>query len=185
MGWNWFQLPKDAESLSLWECLHDGELCSTSSDLRAQTLTLKFQVEHLVKEVEFIFEMAGVATVLATKHPVPFEFEEPADATPEVRAGLIREYQKKWRTESVDWQEFESVLQTDPLQITGADFLRNKECVTLIVGGFLDGERYDDLYCSIAITARDVQVSRNDGEACDLQAFCELGQNYWNKRSAR
>jgi hypothetical protein len=185
MDWEWFQLPKEGEHLSLWGCLHDGELLSASSNTRARTLRFEFQVDHLADEVIFSFEIVGVVTVMATRHPAPYAFEKPADATNDELNKLVKDYQKSWRTESMDWNEFESALITDPLQIGDADLFRDNERAVLLVGGFLDSERYDDLYCSISISASDIRVSRSDGKPCDLQTFRELGRDYWDSFSRK
>src|ERR1051325_1753272 len=147
----WLGLPEGLTNLELWSCLHDGELCACVSDTRAQTLVLRFRVRHLLGEVDVLFTLRGVRRAIATKHPVPYDFEEPEGVSSEEHTALVNAYQATWRTESMEWASLEAALSTDPLQIADADVFFNEEHIAIEVGGFLDGEVYDDLYCSILV----------------------------------
>lgn len=66
---DWVNLPKEAEELSLWSTLHDGDLAAIESDLLARTLTLRFDIGYvrdfhkLSEETRFVVIISGVQSV--------------------------------------------------------------------------------------------------------------------------
>lgn len=158
--------------MSLWDCLHDGELLSSKSNLLEQSVLLEINVYHLLdkaeKEVNFLLKLEGVESVRANVN--------------------FREYKESeiiWREESISWREFESSLSTDPLDITDGDLAIDKDKVALQIGGFLDGERFDDLYCAIFLRGKSISAARSDGKDFSLESLIALGRHYWDSFAKR
>lgn len=184
---DWVYLPESLEEVSLWACLHDGELISSESNLSERFVELEFSVKHLLEEQEreekirFLMKVADVTSVRAIGHFRPIDkYEEPLNISVGERAQLTKEYYAKWREESLGWSEFESALATDPLGITDAAFVSNNDETTLRLGGFLDGEKFDDIFFDVFIRGRRISATRSDGRDFSLDAFIKLGTDYWN-----
>ncbi len=182
---DWIYLPPEVEEVSLWGCLHDGELISCRSDLLRRFVGLEFKVSHLLSDAEegvsFTIRVEAATSVRAIGHFRSIDkYEEPRDISPEERTQLTKEYWTKWREESLSWSEFESALATDPLQITDAAFVSSDCEKTLKLGGFLNGEKFDDIYFDVFVRGRGIDASRSDGNDFNLDAFIELGRNYWD-----
>jgi len=182
---DWVHLPLGVDDVSLWHCLHDGELISCKSNHPERIVTLEFSVKHLLyrdeNETTFLLEIGDVTSVRAIGHFGRIEeFREPEGISNEERTQLIKEYWAKWREESLTWLEFESALATDPLQIMEAGFASNADETTLRLGGFLNGEKFDDIYFDVFVRGKGMAVSRSDGNDFSFDAFIELGKNYWN-----
>jgi hypothetical protein len=182
---DWIFLPKNTRKISLWSCLHDGELISCQSDLLKCFVILEFSVSHLLedeeKAVTFLLKLGEVESVRAIGHfRWVGEFEEPQNVSPEERQRLIEEYWTKWREESVSWSEFESSLKTDPLKITDASCVTNDTTITLRLGGFLDGEKFDDIYFDVFLRGKTLSAVRSDGKEFSLEQLINLGKEYWN-----
>ena len=107
------------------------------------------------------------------------DFKEPTNASAEQRAKLVKDYQKKWREESIGWPEFESILLTDPLQLLDASMIANGETQALRLAGFLDGEKIHDLYCEVFIRGEQISADRSDKRKFSMSEFIELGDKYW------
>ena len=181
---DWIYLPQDVDEISLWGCLHDGELISCRSNLQDRVVHLEFSVKHLVEDsvdkTKFLLNIENATSVRANGlFRRCGEFQEPEKASNEERAQLIKAYQEKWREESLSWPEFESILSTDPLQIMDASMVSKNGEVTLRLGGFLNGEKFDDLYFNVFLSGKEISAVRSDGEEFSLHAFIELGKNYW------
>ena len=181
---DWIYLLPEIKEVSLWHCLHDGELISCKSNLLERFVTLEIQVDHLIEDEEnpicFLLKLEEVTSVRATAH---FRwvggFEEPENASLEERELLIKEYQAKWREESISWSEFEAALATDPLQISNASYVSTNNETTLRLGGFLNGERFDDIFFDIFLRGKRLSAARSDGKDFSLNEFIKLGKAYW------
>jgi len=187
---DWIHMPPGSEVESLWDCLHDGELVSSHSDLINRAVSLEFIVHHLQEEpddnLRFFLHLKNVQSVRANvtfRWPGEFIVPEGASRDEELRMG--KEYQAKWREESIGWLSFEGSLSTDPLLISDAEFARSNGMLALKISGSLDGERFNDLYCSIFLRGTSISASRSDGEPFTLEQFIEMGRRYWEKYSQR
>jgi hypothetical protein len=108
------------EELSLWECLHDGEIKQVRSDLMARTLTVVVNSSfhwgfHNLPE-ETRFELVGENVRVAEV----FSFEAwegarnpPQDAPWEEAEKQRKEDSEKGRLISIDWKRFTSQIETD------------------------------------------------------------------------
>lgn len=182
---DWIYLPENVEEISLWHCLHDGELISSTSNLLKRFVILSFRVEHLLDSEEnatFSLKLDEVTSVRAIGHfRWVGKFEEPKNTSNEEREKLIKEYWAKWREESLSWCEFESALATEPLQIREARYALIDREITLRLGGFLDGEKFDDIYFDVFIHGKNLSASRSDGKEFNLESFNKLGKRYWEE----
>jgi hypothetical protein len=181
---DWTYLPEGITEVSLWDCLHDGELISCHSNLPERTVALEFSVKHLVDEkdsdLRFFVKVEGVTAVRATGTFRPVgKFEDPQNI--KERARLLKEYHGKWREESVSWSVFESAVETDTLEVGDAGYVSNTDQVALRLGGFINGEHFDDIYFHVFLRGKALVAARSDGKAFNLDAFIELGRNYWNE----
>ena len=181
---DWIHLPKDVEELSLWSCLHDGELLSSTSNLLERFITLEVLVNHLIEDKEnpirFLLNIDEVSSVRAIGHfRYVGKFEEPENISDFERRILTGKH-LIWREESLSWSDFESALATDPLQISDAGYVEHNDQTTLRLGGFLDGEKFDDIYFYVFLRGKSLTASRSDGEDFSLDKFIELGRNYWD-----
>lgn len=182
---DWIYLPNNLEEISLWACLHDGELISCDSDLLDRVVNLEFTVKHLLDDDDtsttFLLTLDEVTSVRAIGNfRWPGKFEDPPNISREERGQLIKEYQAKWRQESLSWSEFESALATDPLQLGDAGYISKDNVTTLRLGGFLDGEKFDDIYFEVFLRGNHLSASRRDGRDFSLEAFIDLGRKYWD-----
>jgi hypothetical protein len=187
---DWTSLPPGTEVESLWDCLHDGELLSCRSDLIDRKVSLEFRVRHLQEEADddlrFFLHLHNVRSVRANVYlRWPGEFVISKDASRDEECRLISEYQAKWREESIGWLSFEGSLSTDPLQISDADIARSSGKVALKLGGHLDGERFNDLYCGVLLRGTSISASRSDERPLSLEQFMEMGRRYWEEFSKR
>jgi len=180
---DWTHLPNALEAITLWGCLHDGQLLACESNLEQRSVQLTFSVDHLVEDNDpdrFFITIGDVTSVRAN---LVFrrlgDFEETFNTKPEERTRLVKEYQEKWREESIGWPEFESLLSTDPLEITDAEMVQHEGSAALRLGGFLNGEKVDDLYSEVFIRGAKISASRSNTKEFALSDFIELGNNYW------
>jgi hypothetical protein len=184
---DWVHLPMGIDEISMWGCLHDGELKSCSSDLLEGSVELEFIVNHLLddqekeKNVSFSIRIQGVSSVRVDGHFLPLDkYEEPTDLSNEDQKQLRAEYYSKWREESLCWRDFEAALITDSLQIMDATLVSDANETTLRLGGFLDGEKFHDIYADVFVRGRELSASRSDGIDFGIDAFIKLGNQYWN-----
>jgi hypothetical protein len=118
--------------------------------------------------------------VRAGTHHLPSgKFIGPENISPEQRENLSAEYYLKWREESFSWTEFEAALATDPLQITDAGFVSKDNQATLRFSGYLNGEKFNDIYCDVFVGGRSLSVSRSDGKDFSVDDLVDLGEEYW------
>ena len=161
---DWIYLPPDTEETSLWLCLHDGELLSCRTSPEDGTVTLEFAVNHLREvgedDLTFVVKLDSVTSVRAA-------------------AGFSLPEGAGWLEQSLSWPEFEKSLSTDPLQISDAGVATGNSETTLRLGGFLDGEKFDHIYCEVFLRGSSISASRSDGKDFGLEAFIELGRHYW------
>ena len=181
---DWIYL-RSGEAFSLWACLHDGELISSRSDLLDRVVNLEFSVAHLLdddtKSTTFSLNLDEVTSVRSIGHfRWPGTFEGRANNSREEYGQLVKDYLAKWREETVGWTEFESALRTDPLQIGDASFVSRNDVTTLRIGGFLDGEKFDDIYFDVFLRGKNLTASRSDGKDFSIEAFIDLGKKYWD-----
>lgn len=63
---DWLNLPSGAIAVSLWDCLHDGQVVSVRSNLLERTMNLSCEIEHLRtfhkldEGFQFVLHLEGV-----------------------------------------------------------------------------------------------------------------------------
>ena len=187
---DWLYLPTNAESKSLWSCLHDGEIVSCQSNLINRNTLFECKISHLLDESEqdlkFLLLLEEVTSVRAF---VYFRSEEkfsvPQSVSREEASRLIKEYQSRWREESIAWKDFEKNLPENPFSISDADIVSNENQTALKVGGPLDVDDYYDLYCTIIARGSRIKASRSDGQDFNFEKLIKLGEDYWNSFGKR
>lgn len=189
---DWIYLPPDVKEASLWDSFHDGKVLSCCSSLAERSVQLEVSVRHLLNEVEkaknvnFLLKVHEVNSVRVGIHTRPLEkFEEPANIFADERAKLLEEYYAKGRVESLSWRLFEEALSSDPLMVSDAGVAANDSALSLRIEGFLDGEKFDDIYCEVFIRGGLITTARTDGETLSFEDFIRVGQDYWEDFSNR
>jgi len=160
---DWVNLPSDSVVRSLWVCLHDAQICSIHSHLREQRVKIEIRSFLLPEDVRVWFQIETVCSVRVNKTHSPSEDE----------------WCGKWREESMNWQEFETAQAADPMNISNADLVTGENGVTLRLSGSLDGEDYDDLWCTAFIHGHHFSVTRSDDPYFTLEQFLEMGRRWW------
>lgn len=183
-------MPNGVREISLWDCLHDGELISCASNLLERFVTLEIEVDHLIKDKQnlttFLLRLEDVASVRAVGHfRWPGKFEEPENASGADREALLKDYYAKWRSESLSWPEFEAALATDPLRISDACYVSGNDETTLRLGGFMDGDKFDDIYFDVFLSGKSLSASCRDGREFSFENLIALGGEYWEAFAAR
>ncbi len=187
----WLRKLKDVEEQSLWDCLHDGEVFSVITDTPAETVSLSVTVSHLVgtdelpDDVHFVVTVHHVRAVMAVLHVPPYPFEEPVGVTREQLSALITAYHESYRAESIAWSQFEGALATDPLRIADASLFEREDMAVLTIGGHLDDDHFNDVYCEIIIGGRSLTARRSDDEPFDFAQLIDLGNRYWEAFAKR
>jgi hypothetical protein len=106
----------------------------------------------------------------------PGKFAVPKNASREEEDRFIKEYQSKWREESLDWNDFEKSLQKKECSFTVLDpeFASSDQAASIRIGGLLN-----DKYHNVFIRARKLTIDRSDGKSLKLDEFIKLGREYW------
>ena len=177
------------EELSLWECLHDGEIKQVRSDLMARTLTVavnsSFHWEFHNLPEETRFELVGENVRVAEV----FSFEvwagagnPPQDAPWEEAEKQRKEDSEKGRLISTDWKHFTSQIET------------NEDC--LILSASLETSSAKNVH-SLGVMSypnsdwRDVRIHAEcfrffvGARELSVQAFQEFGSKYWEDWSSK
>jgi hypothetical protein len=180
---DWIHLPLDSKTFSLWECLHDGELVSVSSNLLERTVRLVFDVPYLrtfhdlPDDLTFAFELKGVSSARVVVWAAwPGEIAQLEGRSREEQTRLVAEYHAKWREESESWSAFEARIGRSAPEIRDADVaISGEESGVALRIGIMDGNAYFEAI----VRADGLDLSRSDGQALDLSRFQELGRLYW------
>jgi hypothetical protein len=183
-SWNntvidWINLPGECKTTSLWICFHDTEITSITSDLAGETVILEMKAFYLPDDLDVYIQFSGVKSVRVNKYPPPYEHLIPEGTSYLERLKIAEGWQSKWREESMNWQEFEEAMGTDPLGVLEADLAEGEGQIALRLGGHLNGEKYNNLWCSVYIRAAKISVSRSDGEDFSLEKLIETGGKWW------
>lgn len=177
--------------VSLWTCLHDGELQAIFSDLRTQTVTVTVHVPHIggnygiPEDVRFLITIGGVRVTLAGRYCRPFAFERSPGVTREEECRLIDEYRRRWRSESMAWTEFELALSDNPMDISNASLFTKEGVVILTAVGNLHGDQYDDVCCEFYLLGSSIEAARSDGQPFSVTDLIRYGERYWEDWSRR
>lgn len=101
----------------------------------------------------------------------------------EQRSQIIDEYNKKGRTESITWSDFETNVIEYSCDILNADLVVNDSSVIFSFMGLCD-----DTYYDAKVSAGQISVSYN-GINATIEEFISLGDAYWtafaNRRNQR
>ncbi|MGH9819447.1 MAG: hypothetical protein ACRD43_04690 [Pyrinomonadaceae bacterium] len=136
--------------------------------------------EEEENKLRFLVKMENVTSVRAIAHFPPIEkCDETQGLSEGERRKVLDEYYGKWREESFGWKQFEAVLSTDPLLTMDASFVSNNDENTLRLGGFLDGEKFNDIFFDVFIRGKRLSATRTDGQDFSVKDFIKLGSTYW------
>jgi hypothetical protein len=188
---DWVNLPPRADRLSLWDCLHDAELRSISSNLLDRGLSVNFSSFYITKfhglppELEFTLRLDGVQSARAFHWQLwPGGCSVPEGVSRDEEKRLVAEYRTKWREDSCSWPEVELRLSREKHapDVMDASFAsgENNEIAIHLGVMLTDGE-----YFNLFVRAERLSVSRSDGESIDLEGFIKLGEAYWEANAAR
>jgi hypothetical protein len=178
---DWVHVPPGSAVESLWECLHDAELCSIRSDLLARSAVLEFDVGYLRRQlglpddVRFRFELSGVASLRASVYvswPGPQNMLAGTDS--EEHSSLIAEYRAKGREETIGWRPFETDLSSTGFDVADAYLASGEDQIALQIEGSMDSG-----WCTLHLAATRLAVSRTDDVAFSLAQFLKAGKAYW------
>jgi hypothetical protein len=187
---DWTNPPPEVEEETLSGVLHDAELYSITSDPLNRTVELVVDVAHLrehfglPESLRFVLRLHDVRSARAIRFdlwpgPAPSMERLPH----ETQRRLIDEYRAKGREVSVGWDEVERLVRAEEMSVLEADLLRSGDQLSLRLGGLAeDGE---GPWYLLYIRARDLTVTRTDGEECDLARFGDMGEAYWDAFEAR
>jgi len=180
---DWVHLPAEKQAQGLWDCLHDAALRTVRSDLLNRTVIMTFdafyirEYHNLPEGTLFDFIFDGVTSARVTTYAIwPGKFAVPKKASREEEDRLIKEYQSKWREESLGWNDFEKSLQKKEASLTVLDpeLALTDSAVSIKIGGLLN-----DKYHNMFIRASNLTIKRSDGKSLRLDDFIKLGREYW------
>ena len=181
---DWIHLPPGVEVRSLWEPLHDSTLAACESDLLNRTVKLTFAAPQLVPskpDMRFEFLLSKVSSARATINVRwPGKYVRPSGISRDDEEPLIKEFWSKWREQSLGWTDFEAGLQTNSLDVADASLATGRTTRCLQIGGMLDGDLFDDLYCEVYIAFTDLSIRSSENVEFTLDAFDQLGVTYWD-----
>jgi hypothetical protein len=182
---DWTHLPNGTETVSLWECLHDGSLVHIASDLTERSVLLRFDVDYvrefnkLPKGMTFDFLLSGVQSVRSLRFS---RCEVHAGMSKEEQCLRIAEYQAKWREESEDWNTFETATNAaDSPEVSDATLVKGGRETTLRLGLLMADESYRDVF----LRADSLDIRTSDGRQFTVLEYLVLGEAYWNAFAAR
>ncbi len=192
---DWINLPANALAESLHAPLHDGEIVSIQSDLLERRITLMIDVLHLrkhhklAKEQRFVIQLQGVQSARANTWAVwPGEMPPLKGKSHEVQTRLVKEYQAKWREESMSWSTFLAAFEPPDFNcfdIYEAQIARNETTTTLQIHGMLNGEEFTDQFVNIFIRAEKISIEQSAEKFISVEEFIKLGEDYWRAYEAR
>lgn len=116
----------------------------------------------------------------------PGEFIRPEGTSREEESRLVREYQAKWRTESVSWSLMEERIATMTLGIRAARLLHSAERVSLQLGGQNDDN--PDGYATwveLELSGRSLSIALTDGTKVALEEALAWGEAHWDAFAGR
>lgn len=181
---DWVNLPTGTKIESLWCSLHDAVLRSVRSNLLERTVAFDFEIfyiqEHhnLQNDVSFIFTLKGVTSVRANTFAVwPGIFTMPPNISRVEQEKLVKEYQSKWREESISWNDFESVIGSKiaTFVVSNSELALKNDNLAL----YIDGHLNNDKYYSVFLRADKLLIQQSDGKPLTLEQFRKLGEEYW------
>jgi hypothetical protein len=76
-------------------------------------------------------------------------------------------------------------LPDNPFSISVANIVSNENQTALIVGGFLEGDYYDDLYCTVFASGSRSKAFRSDEQDFSFEKLIDLGEDYRNSFGKR
>jgi hypothetical protein len=115
----------------------------------------------------------------------PGEYVQRRGLSREEEEPLLREYWSKWREQSLGWSDFEAALRNNAFDVGDASLAIGPSTKGLKVGGMLDGETIDDLYCCVFIAFKSLLIRGSDNAEISLQKFEQLGTTYWEEWAAQ
>jgi len=182
---DWLNLPEGAQTISLWDPLHDADLQNITSDLLDRTMRLEFdnsyirKFYHLPDDLKFVLLLEGVQSARIDRWAIwPGKFYIPDNTSHEEQKKLVAEYQSKWRNESMSWSFFEAELSAKKIEAEVSHAIlakwNDRKCALKI-----ELHINDDTYHEIGLRSEDLKVLRTDGVSFSLEQFIRLGESYW------
>jgi hypothetical protein len=98
---------------------------------------------------------------------------------------LLREYWSKWREQSLGWPDFEVALHKNRFDVGDASLAIGPSTKAFRVGGMLDGDTINDLYCCVFVAFKSLSIKGSDGAEMTLEEFEQLGSSYWDEFARR
>jgi hypothetical protein len=189
---DWINLPSKATAVSLWDSLHDAQIVSIRSDLIERSMAMSCDIEHLRsfhgfgEGFQFFLPLSGVQSTRVLRCAIwPGDFSVPAGLSREGENQMIKEYQAKWREESVWWVDFESRVTRENEQVLDvsdvAIAISQSGTVALKLCGHRNYAAYHELY----VRSESLRILGSDGKEFELKEFLGLGEAYWEAFSRR
>lgn len=184
---DWVHLPAGVSDVSLWEGLHDAQIIAIQSNLLTRTVTLNLEIEHLrifyelPLDLQILIRLEGVQSARVAKYAVwPGNFSVPKGVSKEQEAQLVREFQAKWREESLSWEELEKSVTTEHKQVIdisdAALAVAENGSVALRVVGLFNYTTYHELF----LRAERLAIFRSDSGELSVSDLLKLGEAYWD-----
>jgi hypothetical protein len=178
---DWVNLPQTADTLYLWDTLHDGYLLSIESDLLLRTVTFQFEVNYvrefhqLAEDTQFVITVLDVQSVRSLRYaPWPGGCRALADLSYEESTRLKAEYHDKWREESWSWGEFEREAGDQPY-VSNAVLARGAGSIALLLEFGSEGGRCSKAY----VRGRTIKFFIGEKEVTP-EEFVAAGEAYWS-----
>lgn len=172
----------EQEPLSLWACLHDAKLENVTSDLLDRSARLTFDSAHIrnfhgfPSDWRFVFIVSHVSSVAVMRWIIWPGGPPVVTGLPWIEQELLRnEYQQKGRSESRAWEEFETDVSEEPLDVMHADLQDGATGLMLNIQGTLNGEWHE-----VKIVGSALSVRSNGGDDISLNAIISMGEKYWD-----
>jgi hypothetical protein len=189
---DWLNLPSVANTVSLWDCLHDAEIVSIRSSLLGRTMDLSCEIQHLNvfhnlgEHFQFTLHFDGVQSARVLRYAIwPGGCSVPDGLSVEDQRKIVTEYQSKWREESESWNEFESRITRENEQVfdisDAALAVSSDGPVASKICGHLNHATYHEVY----LRFEGLRILGSDGKRFELEEFQSLGEKYWEAFSNR
>jgi hypothetical protein len=187
---DWVNLPSDIIPISLWDCLHDTELCKIRSDLYDRSVSVDFGIYHILEHrdlpenMKFIFNFKNVKSARVCKYAIwPGKFDRSNNISREDESRLVKEYQSKWREESYDWDSFLKIIENEEsnFDISNAEYATNGKELSFRIEGMLNDSNYHVIF----IRASNFIIRNSDDIIISIDQFLKFGQDYWDDFSKK
>ena len=180
----------DDKEISLWACLHDGELEALTHDGLSQTVTLTWDVSFLWKfhnlptETRFVIRLNEVRELLVLSFlPWP-GWKEPSRDLPwskqeEIRQGFV----SKSAYISADWPTFLEGIKRIEYGCSSATLSTAASGQKFLSLGLMDYNGGG--YPALRLLCSEVVIALNSGQELSFDEFLAMGAAYWDDFAER